>query len=276
MVPRRSPVTEYGGTDADTCGGALGAPLGLVGGGRGADPPKEGEVLVQLASSGLCHSDEHLVTGDMAFDPEMGRALGIEQFPLIGGHEGAGEVVEVGPGVSSLKVGDHVVLGFIPSCGRCPSCALGQQQLCDLGALLLSGKQLTDFTSRHHAKDGRELGIMAALGTFCPFAVVSVDSCNKIDADIPLDKASLVGCGVTTGRTPLPQSATMISIHRRIGRRRPPAAPATVSGTGGCPSGAMWATGARELGKLPLPFSHMACFRPDGTVGQRRPGDPHS
>jgi len=163
------------------------------------DPPKAGEVLVQLASTGLCHSDEHLVTGDMVFDPEMGRAFGIEQFPLIGGHEGAGEVVEVGPGVTSLQVGDHIVLGFIPSCGHCPSCAIGQQQLCDLGALLLSGKQLTDFTSRHRTKEGRELGIMAALGTFCPFCVVSVDSCIKIDVDIPLDKASLVGCGVTTG-----------------------------------------------------------------------------
>jgi S-(hydroxymethyl)glutathione dehydrogenase/alcohol dehydrogenase len=135
----------------------------------------------------------------MVFDPEMGRAYGIKQFPLIGGHEGAGEIVEVGPGVSSLKVGDHVVLGFIPSCGHCPSCAIGQQHLCDLGAFLLSGKQLTDFTSRHHTKDGAELGIMAALGTFCPLAVVSVDSCIKIDADIPLDKAALVGCGVTTG-----------------------------------------------------------------------------
>ncbi len=163
------------------------------------DPPHTGEVLVQLTGSGLCHSDEHLVTGDMVFDPEMGRAFGIEQFPLIGGHEGAGEVIEVGPGVTSLQVGDHVVLGFIPSCGRCPSCAVGQQQLCDLGAFLLSGKQLTDFTSRHHTKDGRELGIMAALGTFCPFTVVSVDSCIKIDQDIPLDKAALVGCGVTTG-----------------------------------------------------------------------------
>lgn len=163
------------------------------------DPPKVGEVVVQLAGSGLCHSDEHLVTGDMVFDPEMGRAFGISQFPLIGGHEGAGEVVEVGPDVHSLEVGDHVVLGFIPSCGHCPSCATGHQQLCDLGAFLLSGKQLTDFTSRHHTKDGAELGIMAALGTFCPLAVVSVDSCIKVDSDIPLDKAALVGCGVTTG-----------------------------------------------------------------------------
>jgi S-(hydroxymethyl)glutathione dehydrogenase/alcohol dehydrogenase len=163
------------------------------------DPPKVGEVLVKFASAGLCHSDEHLVSGDMVFDPELASAFGLEQFPVIGGHEGAGEVVEVGPGVTSLQVGDHVVMGFIPSCGHCPSCAIGQQHLCDLGAFLLSGRQLTDLTSRHHTVDGKELGIMAALGTFCPFGVVSQDSCIKIDVDIPLEKASLVGCGVTTG-----------------------------------------------------------------------------
>jgi S-(hydroxymethyl)glutathione dehydrogenase/alcohol dehydrogenase len=163
------------------------------------DAPGPGEVRVELAASGLCHSDEHLVTGDMALDPEMASLLGLEQFPIIGGHEGAGEVVEVGPGVSSVAVGDHVVLGFIPSCGRCPSCARGRQQLCDLGAFLLGGRQIGDFTARHHAKDGRDLGIMCCLGTFSPYTVVDEASCIKIENDIPLDKAALVGCGVTTG-----------------------------------------------------------------------------
>jgi S-(hydroxymethyl)glutathione dehydrogenase/alcohol dehydrogenase len=163
------------------------------------DPPKAGEVLVRLAASGLCHSDEHLVTGDMVLDPGTAEFLGIEQLPAIGGHEGAGEVVEVGPGVDTLAPGDHVVLGFIPSCGRCPSCAIGQQHLCDLGAFLLAGRQVTDFTARHHAADGRDLGIMCCLGTFEPITVVSEASCIKIDPDVPLDKAALVGCGVTTG-----------------------------------------------------------------------------
>ena len=89
------------------------------------DSPRAGEVKVKLAASGLCHSDEHLVTGDMAIDPELAAMIGLKQFPVIGGHEGAGEVVEVGPGVSTLKEGDHVVLSFIPACGRCPSCARG-------------------------------------------------------------------------------------------------------------------------------------------------------
>jgi NDMA-dependent alcohol dehydrogenase len=163
------------------------------------DDPKAGEVKVELAASGLCHSDEHLVTGDMVLDPEIAKMMGLAQFPVIGGHEGAGKVVEVGPGVTSLAVGDHVALGFIPACGRCPSCARGWQHLCDLGAFLLAGRQVTDLTARHHAKDGTDLGLMCCLGTFSPVTVVSEASCIKLTPDIPLDKAALVGCGVTTG-----------------------------------------------------------------------------
>ncbi len=163
------------------------------------DAPRAGEVLLKLAASGLCHSDEHLVTGDLVLPPETAAELGLEQFPIIGGHEGAGEVLEVGPGVTSVAPGDHVVLGFIPSCGRCPSCSTGHQNLCDLGAFLLAGRQVTDFTARHHAADGTDLGIMSCLGTFGEHTVVSEASCIKIDQDIPLDKAALVGCGVTTG-----------------------------------------------------------------------------
>lgn len=163
------------------------------------DPPKAGEVVLELVGSGLCHSDEHLVTGDMELDAATAAELGITQFPIIGGHEGAGKVVEVGPGVSSVEVGDHVVLGFIPSCGRCPSCSTGKQNLCDLGAVLLAGLQVSDMTSRHHRHDGSDLGIMCCVGTFGEHTVVNEASCIKIEKDIPLDKAALVGCGVTTG-----------------------------------------------------------------------------
>ncbi|MFP5322746.1 MAG: alcohol dehydrogenase catalytic domain-containing protein, partial [Acidimicrobiia bacterium] len=107
------------------------------------DPPQTGEVLIKLVGSGLCHSDEHLRTGDMVVPQETADMLGLKQFPIIGGHEGAGEVVEVGPGVTSLQVGDHVVLGFIPACGRCPSCAKGKSNLCDYGAFLLAGRQIS-------------------------------------------------------------------------------------------------------------------------------------
>ena len=163
------------------------------------DPPKRGEVLVKLAASGLCHSDEHMVTGDMALPTDIAELMGVSQFPVIGGHEGAGEIIEVGEGVTDLAVGDHVVFSFIPSCGKCPSCRRGQSQVCDLGAFLLGGRQFTDQTARHHSKDGRDLGTMVALGTFAPYTVVSTDSCVKIDPEIPLEKAALVGCGVTTG-----------------------------------------------------------------------------
>ena len=108
-------------------------------------------------------------------------------------------VVEVGPGVTTLEVGDHVVLGFIPSCGRCPSCAKGQQNLCDMGAVLLAGRQISDMTARHHRADGSDLGIMCCIGTFSEVTVVNEASCIKIEKDVPLDRACLLGCGVVTG-----------------------------------------------------------------------------
>jgi S-(hydroxymethyl)glutathione dehydrogenase/alcohol dehydrogenase len=151
------------------------------------DEPKAGEVLVRMAASGMCHSDEHLVTGDLPFD-----------LPIIGGHEGAGVVEKVGPNVSWLAPGDHVVFGFIPSCGRCPSCSTGHQNLCDLGALMAPGRQITDGTARHHAQ-GKDLGLMCLLGTFAHHTVVNEASCIKLDEDVPLDRACLLGCGVVTG-----------------------------------------------------------------------------
>jgi S-(hydroxymethyl)glutathione dehydrogenase/alcohol dehydrogenase len=150
------------------------------------DPPRENEVLVKLAASGLCHSDEHLRTGDIPIP-----------FPVIGGHEGAGVVEAVGPGVSTVAVGDHVVLSFIPACGTCRYCTEGHSNLCDLGAGLLLGPQL-DGTYRFHAR-GQDTGQMCLLGTFSPYTVVPVTSVVKIDDDLPLQVAALVGCGVTTG-----------------------------------------------------------------------------
>lgn len=150
------------------------------------DPPKAGEVLVEMVASGMCHSDDHARTGDL---PAI--------TPLIGGHEGAGIVIEVGEGVTSVAPGDHVVFSFVPACGRCPSCADGHSNLCDNGAALLVGAQL-DGTSRHHAK-GQDIWTMVCLGTFGRHTVVNEMSCVKIEDDIPLELACLVGCGVTTG-----------------------------------------------------------------------------
>jgi NDMA-dependent alcohol dehydrogenase len=155
------------------------------------DPPKTGEVLVKLAASGMCHSDEHIVTGDLAG--------ATAEPPCIGGHEGAGVVLEVGPGVFSVEPGDHVVFGFVPACGRCPSCASGHSNLCDLGAASATGLQISDGTSRHHAK-GQDLRLaIGVLGTFAHHTVVNEASCIKIDKELPLDRACLLGCGVVTG-----------------------------------------------------------------------------
>ncbi|MCW2715394.1 MAG: NDMA-dependent alcohol dehydrogenase, partial [Frankiales bacterium] len=153
--------------------------------------PVAGEVRVKLTASGMCHSDEHMRLGDMVPMEPGG-------YPFIGGHEGAGVVEQVGPGVTSLAVGDHVVLGFIPACGRCHSCANGRSNICDNGATLLTGQMISDGGYRSRV-NGKNAGTMCLLGTFSPYVVVHESSAIKIEDDIPLDKAALVGCGVTTG-----------------------------------------------------------------------------
>ena len=150
--------------------------------------PVAGEVQVKLTASGLCHSDEHLRTG----------ASPVPFFPVIGGHEGAGVVTKVGPGVADFAEGDHVVLAFIPACGKCRMCAKGLQNLCDLGAGLVKGKAISDRTFRYTV-DGQPAIPMCLLGTFSPYVTVNEASVVKIEDDIPLDKAALLGCGVSTG-----------------------------------------------------------------------------
>ncbi|GAA2892847.1 NDMA-dependent alcohol dehydrogenase [Pseudonocardia halophobica] len=151
------------------------------------DEPRANEVLVRYVATGLCHSDEHHATGDNA----------TQVLPYCGGHEGAGVVEEVGPGVTMLKPGDHVVTAFIPGCGRCRWCAGGMQNLCDLGALIPKGAML-DGTYRMHL-DGRDVAQAAFVGTFSQYSVVPELCCVPIGKDIPLQTAALVGCGVPTG-----------------------------------------------------------------------------
>lgn len=155
------------------------------------DAPRAHEVLVELAATGLCHSDDHVATGDMA-----GAST---PPPLIGGHEGAGVVLEVGEGVEGIEPGDHVVFGFVPACGKCRWCVTGHSNVCDNAAAFPSGKQIGDGTARHHLLDGTDLNLNCLLGTFAEHTVVHESSCVKIDKAWPLDKACLLGCGVVTG-----------------------------------------------------------------------------
>ena len=150
--------------------------------------PRKGEVKVALEAAGLCHSDHHLLTGDIP----------TAAYPILGGHEGAGIITEVGPGVDGLAVGDHIVLSFIPACGKCPACQAGMRNLCDLGMGLLSGASVSDGSFRVQAK-GQNVIPMSLVGTFSPYVVVHETSVVKIDPTIPFEVACLVGCGVTTG-----------------------------------------------------------------------------
>ena len=151
--------------------------------------PRAHEIKIRMEAAGMCHSDHHLMTG--------GIPLG--GFPILGGHEGAGVIEELGEGVTDFEVGDHVVLSFIPSCGKCPSCRSGLANLCDLGALLLQGEAVSDHTFRIHTAKGENLYPMTLLGTFSPYMVVHEASVVKIDNDIPFEVAALVGCGIPTG-----------------------------------------------------------------------------
>lgn len=150
--------------------------------------PVAGEVQLRLAASGLCHSDEHLRTGTGV----------VGHYPVLGGHEGAGVVTKVGPGVTDVAVGDHAVLGFVPACGKCRPCAQGLQNLCDEGAHLLTGTAISDNGFRITAS-GNPVTPMCLLGTFSPYVTVNQASVIKIEKDIPLEVAALVGCGVPTG-----------------------------------------------------------------------------
>ncbi|GBG37764.1 Zn-dependent alcohol dehydrogenase [Mycobacterium montefiorense] len=164
------------------------------------DPPRAGEVLVRLAATGLCHSDEHIRQGKLAAPPDVLRALGLPAMsPTIGGHEGSGTVIEVGAGVTGFVPGDHVVTSFVAVCGQCRWCATGMEYLCDTGSGTLAPGMPTDGTFRHHTADGRNLGHVSKIGAFAEHTVVSANSLVKIDRDFPLVPAALLACAVPTG-----------------------------------------------------------------------------
>jgi NDMA-dependent alcohol dehydrogenase len=150
------------------------------------DGPREGEVLIRYTHAGLCHSDLHVMNGDFT-----------ARLPMVGGHEGAGIIEEIGPGVTRVAPGDHVVCSFIPNCGVCRWCASGQQAICDWGATILEGYLPGERFPMTGARGN--YGAMCMIGTFSQYGTIHQNSVVKVDDDLPLDKAVLVGCGVTTG-----------------------------------------------------------------------------
>jgi S-(hydroxymethyl)glutathione dehydrogenase/alcohol dehydrogenase len=152
------------------------------------DGPKAGEVLVEVKATGICHTDEFTLSGA---DPE-----GL--FPAILGHEGAGIVVDVGPGVTSVKKGDHVIPLYTPECRQCPSCLSRKTNLCTAIRATQGQGVMPDGTSRF-SLEGKKLHHYMGTSTFANFTVLPEIAVAKIREDAPFDKVCYIGCGVTTG-----------------------------------------------------------------------------
>jgi NDMA-dependent alcohol dehydrogenase len=150
------------------------------------ESPRHNEVLIELAACGVCHSDLSVTDGTIPLPR-----------PVVLGHEGAGVVREVGPDVTGLAVGDHVVSSFVSVCGHCPYCQRGRYSLCDQASRTVA--TLPDGTVRTRDGNGSSLNVFCGCGVMSEYATLHVDSVVKIDPTVPLDRAALVGCSVMTG-----------------------------------------------------------------------------
>ena len=151
------------------------------------DDPERDEVMVKIGAAGLCHSDLSVIDGNRP-----------RPTPMVLGHEAAGVVEKLGPGVDDLKVGDHVVMVFVPSCGHCPPCAEGRPALCEPGAAANGAGTLLSGERRLH-RNGQHVYHHLGCSAFAEYATVSRRSLVKIDKELPLDEAALFGCAVLTG-----------------------------------------------------------------------------
>lgn len=151
------------------------------------EAPRAGEVLIKMAVGGVCHSDLHVMTGHLT-----------APVPVILGHEGSGVVAEVGPGVTSLKPGDHVIPLWRLSCGGCEYCSGGRPALCAAGSQIRMTGRLLDGTTRFKL-NGQEIKHFAGVSSFSEYSVIPAAAVLKIPQDFPLEKAALLGCGVITG-----------------------------------------------------------------------------
>jgi S-(hydroxymethyl)glutathione dehydrogenase / alcohol dehydrogenase len=150
--------------------------------------PQDGEVLVELKATGICHTDEFTLSGA---DPEGA-------FPVILGHEGAGVVVEIGKGVTSLKPGDHVIPLYIPECRQCESCLSGKTNLCTSIRATQGRGVMPNGTSRFSYR-GKPILHYMGCSTFSNYTVLPEIALAKVRKDAPMDKVCYIGCGVTTG-----------------------------------------------------------------------------
>lgn len=149
--------------------------------------PQAGEVLIQMAAGGVCHSDLHVMTGHL-----------VAPLPAVLGHEGAGRVADVGPGVTAVRPGDHVIPLWRLSCGLCEYCSGGRPALCPEGTQIRMTGCLLDGTTRF-TLDGKEIKHFAGVSSFSEYSVVPEKAVLKIPDDLPLDRAALLGCAVITG-----------------------------------------------------------------------------
>jgi S-(hydroxymethyl)glutathione dehydrogenase / alcohol dehydrogenase len=192
-------------------------------------PPRVGEVLVRVAAAGVCHSDLHLAEGH----------LGDGRCPIVPGHEGAGVVEEVGPGVTRVEAGDAVAFCFVPSCGGCPECLAGRRNLCRTTSRRSLAGTMLDGTSRLSLADGRLLKHFNFVSCFAERCVVPAASAIRIPAALPMWQAALIGCAVVTG----------VGAVRHAARVRPGESVAVV-GCGGV--GLQVIAGARLAGAHPI------------------------
>jgi alcohol dehydrogenase len=151
------------------------------------DDPGHGEVMVKIGAAGLCHSDLSVIDGNRP-----------RPTPMVLGHEAAGTVQKLGPGVDDLSIGDHVVMVFVPSCGHCLPCAEGRPALCEPGAAANGAGTLLSGARRLH-RNGSDVNHHLGCSAFAEYATVSRRSLVKIDRELPLDEAALFGCAVLTG-----------------------------------------------------------------------------
>jgi S-(hydroxymethyl)glutathione dehydrogenase/alcohol dehydrogenase len=152
------------------------------------DPPKRHEVLVKTAYTGFCHSDWSAAAGYLGFP-----------IPMVLGHEAAGIVEEVGPGVTSLKKGDHVVASWMLTCGKCHQCTSGRGHICSTAHATYTKGGLWDGTSRLRDAKGNQLNHQTFVSGFAEYMVLPEDGAIKIRDDMPLDQACFIGCCMPTG-----------------------------------------------------------------------------